>query len=178
MCTLSFYFVKRKEDLTDAMYFKLLINIGLIFTVVANDTNKYSENSSLDYVLDYRLPPEVVPRHYNIVLTLKEEDFTGESSIIIEVISRTAYISFHGYNLEIFQETIRLAKHEQNDDNPLTIAKWKEFSYCEESQIFALKFNKKLSPGYYTLNMKFRGILQRSHGFVMTSNFNATFGGE
>ncbi|XP_014486500.1 PREDICTED: aminopeptidase N-like [Dinoponera quadriceps] len=68
-------------------FFGLLFSIILILaTAELNETDDYPQTCIFDK-FDYRLPLQVAPRHYNIVLTQKKDVFVGYSSILLEVLA-------------------------------------------------------------------------------------------
>lgn len=171
MCVVSSSSLKRKIVLRvtgmriGVMFLQLLFIGCLIFAgAMTNDVCKYSVNYSLD-ALDYRLPSEVVPRHYSIELIHTDDTFHGQSSTIVEVIRGTATITFHAYKLRIYHHTISLLKHERGNNGQHASVKW--INHCNQTQTYVLKFHEELSPGFYTLSMRFRGHPHSSQGFVI-----------
>jgi len=132
-------------------FLKLLINIGLIIvtsTVFCTDDN---------LEISYRLPNNTVPLHYTINLTPYLEDgnftFYGESNISIKIHHSSTKISLHSRELKINETATTLLKNES------IIYKPTEHIYNDETNILTLNFDDALSPGPYTLNMKFAGNL-------------------
>lgn len=93
-----------------------------------------------------RLSKDVVPRHYNISITVSDlENFAvGESKIDIEVLKPTKHISFHSQNTELYYDLITLS-NENNFEYKLDV------NYSNPMSIIDLYFEDDLSPGYYTL---------------------------
>lgn len=179
VCTRKKLFLQTSERKINMTFFKLLFNTGVILTVAtAKSTNEYLEKYLFN-ASDYRLPTEAIPRHYNIMLTQRENKFVGESIIDIEIVRKTAIVAFHAQNLNIQLKTIQFFKHGKRSRYMLHIikmeVKWKEFYYYGESQIFVLEFHEELLPGNYTLNMKYEIPLQSNQGFVKTKNVNTIF---
>lgn len=148
---------------------KLLINISLIFTVtVALPVDK---NSSNDSHINYRLPDNVAPVHYNIKLIpyIEEDNFTfdGESSINITIHRMTQNLSLHALELTIDEAATSLLDNNRIVYMPAT------YNYDNVTQILVLHFNDELSPGNYTLKMRYVGILNNDlQGFFRISYTN------
>ncbi|XP_014486499.1 PREDICTED: aminopeptidase N-like [Dinoponera quadriceps] len=152
----------------------LIFGASLIFAVV-NDASGYLTSCSLS-ALDYHLPSEIVPRHYNILLIQKKDGktFSGYSDVLIEVIRKIERIIFHTKDLLISLQSVRLRKHERSHDSEHTIVNWKDHSYCNLPQVHIFNFHEKLSPGNYTLSLNFDAKVHSSQGFVVTRNLNVS----
>ncbi|KAL6443893.1 hypothetical protein ACFW04_001724 [Cataglyphis niger] len=148
---------------------KFLINISLIFTItVALSVNK---NSSNDSHINYRLPDNVAPVHYNIKLIpyIEENNFTfdGESSINITIHRTTQNLSLHALELTIDEAATSLLDNDRIVYMPAT------YNYDNITQILVLHFNDELLPGNYTLKMRYVGILNNDlGGFFRISYIN------
>ncbi|XP_025155677.1 uncharacterized protein LOC105188829 [Harpegnathos saltator] len=153
----------------DVMFFTLLFIVSLtpFNAAMTSDGSKYLEGCPPN-ALDYRLPLDVKPRTYKINLSLSNTIIVGTSSTIIAVNSRTPYITIHAYNLIINISTIVLYKNEEDDNGQYSVKvdEVEKLIYCKETQAFLLKFYNEISPGIYTLDMAFEGILSNTHGFV------------
>jgi len=158
---------------------KLLINLRLIFIATAIlsvngssiDSVSVDEDSNNDSAINYRLPDNVVPVHYNIKLIPYIEannfNFEGESSVDIIIRHTTQNLSLH-----VFELTIDKAVTVLFDDNG-TVYTPATYNYDDITQILVLNFNKKLSPGNYILKMRYVGILRNDlKGFFILSYIN------
>ncbi|EFN87058.1 aminopeptidase N [Harpegnathos saltator] len=152
-------------------FVKLLLKIAMMFIIVtALPFNDNPEDGSQTAV-NYRLPDNAVPVHYNIKLIpyIVEDNFTfdGESNIDIVICRATRDLHLHEMELTIDEEATSLVS---SDDVVYTP---KAHNYDNVTQILNLNFNDELSPGHYTLNIKFVGILNdKLEGFFRTSYQN------
>lgn len=150
---------------------KLLINIGLIFTATAAlSVDKDSRNDS-HVAVNYRLPDNVTPVYYNIKLIpyIEEGNFTfdGESRVNITIRRETRDLSLHSLELTIDEAATSLFDNDGIVYMPAT------YNYDNITQILVLNFDNELSPGNYTLKMRYVGILNDDlQGFFRTSYVN------
>ncbi|XP_020287755.1 thyrotropin-releasing hormone-degrading ectoenzyme-like [Pseudomyrmex gracilis] len=119
---------------------------------------------------EYRLPENVAPVHYDIKLIpyIEEGNFTfdGESSIVVEIRRTTRELKLHIVWLTIDETATTLISN--NDSYTPT-----NHTYCSMTQMLTLTFDNELSPGVYTLRMKFAGVLKNTpYGFYVTSYIN------
>jgi len=157
---------------------KFLINICLIFTATAilyenssNDLIPVQEDSSNDWAINYRLPDNVIPVHYNIKLIpyIVKDNFTfeGESNVNIRICHVTQNLSLH-----VLELTINEAETSLFDNNGIIYTP-AMYNYDNLTQILVLNFNDELSPGNYILNMGYVGILHNDlEGFFISSYIN------
>jgi len=148
---------------------KLLINLGVLFTATA--ILSVDEDSNIDSAINYRLPDNVVPIHYSIKLIpyIEEENFIfdGESNINITIRHVTQNLHLHVLELTINEAMTSLF------DNNSIIYTPAMYNYDNITQILVLNFNDKLSPGNYTLKMRYVGILHNDlEGFFISSYIN------
>ncbi|XP_025265835.1 aminopeptidase N-like [Camponotus floridanus] len=169
-----------ESDLIDMAILKLLINLGLIFIAKAifpidkasnNDMVSVDKDSNNNSAINYRLPDNVVPIHYNIKLMpyIEENNFVfiGESNINITIRHVTQNLSLHTLKLIINEAVISLF------DNNGTVYTLATHNYDNITQILVLNFNDKLLPGNYTLKMRYVGILHKDlKGFFISSYIN------
>lgn len=152
-------------------FLKVLANVSLIFTAItALPVDGDSANDS-NAIVNYRLPDNVVPVHYDIKLTpyIEEHNFTfdGKSRIIIEIRGATQDLSFHALNLTINEPATSLVSNDNVIYTPTA------HNYDNETEILTLHFDDELSLGIYSLNIQFVGILNEElHGFFRTSYVN------
>ncbi|XP_011865488.1 PREDICTED: uncharacterized protein LOC105560735 [Vollenhovia emeryi] len=152
-------------------FLKVLVNVGLIFTVItALPVDGNSENNS-SATVNYRLPDNVVPVHYDIELIpyIEEDNFTfdGKSHIIIEVRRATRDLSLHALDLTINEEVTSVVRSDMLTYAPTA------HNYNNETQILTFHFDDELPLGIYSLYVQFVGILNDElHGFFRTSYIN------
>lgn len=149
---------------------KLLINIGLIFTAASAVPVDRDSRNDLHVTINYRLPDNVTPIHYNIKLIpyIEEANFTfdGEISANITIRHATQNLSLHALELTIDEAATSLFDNDGIVYMPAT------YNYNNITQILILNFNDELSPGNYTLKMKYVGILNDDLlGFFRTSYY-------
>ncbi|XP_011060916.1 PREDICTED: aminopeptidase M1-like [Acromyrmex echinatior] len=101
-------------------------------------------------------------------MNLEEDNFTfhGESNIEIEIrYASLNNISLHSKELELNEMATTLINVNG------TVYKPTEHSHDNKTDILTLNFKNALSPGFYTLNMKFAGIINENNisesGFMM-----------
>ncbi|XP_025986454.1 glutamyl aminopeptidase [Solenopsis invicta] len=153
-------------------FLKILINVGLIFAAsqsVAIPLEGDSENGL--NTVNYRLPDNVVPIHYDIKLIphIEEDDFTfdGKTHVIIEICRATQNISLHTNDLTINETATSLLSSDVVTHTPTA------HNYDGETEILTLQFDDELSPGIYDLNIQFVGILNNNlNGFFRSSYIN------
>lgn len=149
---------------------KLFMNVGLIFTATAA-LPVDADSSNDTHVINYRLPDNVAPLHYNIKLIpyIEEGNFTfdGESAINITIRHVTQNLSLHTLELTIDDAATSLFDKDGIVHMPTTN------SYDFITHILVLYFDHELSPGNYTLKMRYVGILHDDlHGFFRVSYVN------
>ena len=140
-------------------FLKLLLNLSLHIILITNSV--FCANNDLEII---RLPNNTVPLFYNIslILNLEEDLFTfhGESNIRIEIrYASLNNISLHSKELELNEIATTLI----NDYG--TVYKPIKHSHDNQTDILTLNFKNVLSPGFYTLNMKFAGIIRDNNFF-------------
>lgn len=149
---------------------KLFMNVGLIFTATAA-LPVDADSSNDTHVTNYRLPDNVAPMHYNIKLIpyIEEGNFTfdGESAINITIRHVTQNLSLHTLELTIDDAATSLFDKDGIIRMPTT------YSYDLITHILVLYFDNELSPGNYTLKMRYVGILHDDlKGFFRVSYVN------
>jgi len=150
-------------------FLKVLLNVSLIFTAATLSIDEDLENDLS--TVNYRLPDNVVPVHYNIGLIpyIEKDNFTfdGKSHIIIEIRRASQNISLHALDLIINETATSLISNDTDIYAPTM------HNYDNKTEILTLYFNDKLSPGIYSLYIQFIGILNDElHGFFRTSYTN------
>ncbi|XP_018406616.1 PREDICTED: aminopeptidase Q-like [Cyphomyrmex costatus] len=136
-------------------FLKLLLNVSFILAM------SFCINGNFEIIR--RLPSNAIPFHYDIELTptsyLEGNDsvFIGESDIRIEIHYPSQNISLHARDL-LIDETVTTLTNDKN-----IVYKPMEHTHDNVTSILTLEFKNVLSPGFYTLNIKFTGILSETH---------------
>jgi puromycin-sensitive aminopeptidase len=107
---------------------------------------------------DYRLPKNVVPKRYAIRLIpdLEKFTFSGEESVAITVNESTSEILLNALEMEI--DSVRVERGNTSLPGKVELDAKKERA--------ALRFDKALEAGEWTLHIVFSGILNdKLHGF-------------
>ncbi len=102
---------------------------------------------------DYRLPRNVIPRHYQLTLEPDLADFTfvGNEVVSVEVVEATAIVVLNAADLEVDSATIRTPRGRG------TLATG--IDRDEPAERLTLTFPEPLLPGDYELQLSFRGML-------------------
>lgn len=160
-CSHCFLFNKEKvhiEGICIGMAFlRLLVIIRLTFIVATAFLLDDDPGNGSQTAINYRLPDNVVPVHYNIKLIpyLVRSNFTfnGEANIDIVIRRVTQDLRLHALQLTIDEAATTLIDSDGVVHTP------KAHNYERETEILNLKFDNELQTGNYTLNIKFVGIL-------------------
>jgi len=152
-------------------FLKVLIIIGLIFTAITALPVDGDSRNNVSVVVNYRLPDNIVPIHYDIELIpyIKEDNFTfdGKSHIIIKIRRATRDLSLHALDLMINETATSLIS------SNIVIYAPTAHNYDNETEILTLHFDDELPLGIYSLNIQFVGILNDDlSGFFRTSYIN------
>ncbi|XP_066591881.1 putative aminopeptidase-2 [Prorops nasuta] len=118
---------------------------------------------------NYRLPDNVVPIHYNILLApeIADGNFNGTSIIDIEIRKPSMEIVLHSKNLNIYEEASTIKSSSGNVSQP------EKHTYDKTDQTVTLYFESPLESGLYTLNLNYSGILaDEQEGLYRTSYVN------
>jgi puromycin-sensitive aminopeptidase len=124
----------------------------------------------------YRLPREVLPRHYALVLEpdLATARFEGEATIDLDVVAQAHELVLNAADLDIASAELRLPGTGTSDERtlPLTVA-----MVPEEEQV-ALRVGEALSPGPGQLHIKFSGQLNDKLRGLYRSKYRAADGSD
>jgi puromycin-sensitive aminopeptidase len=107
----------------------------------------------------YRLPRNVLPRHYSLVLSpdLGQATFDGEAAIELQVTETTSEIVLNATELEISE--VRLARDGGKSLSP-------SVSYLPEEEQASIQLSEPVEAGNWTLHLRFSGKLNDLlHGF-------------
>ncbi|XP_029167117.1 aminopeptidase N-like isoform X2 [Nylanderia fulva] len=129
------------------IFLKLLLSSGLIFIAAT----AFTRNESLCYQSKY-----IKPIHYDIKLLSHIEGniFYGECNISISILNTTKNIYLHSDQLCIKNIVLIKNLNKYENDNE---AVYKP-TYNTEEDTIDIFFMDELSPGNYTLNIKYHGI--------------------
>ena len=102
---------------------------------------------------DYRLPRNVIPRHYRLTLEpdLTEFTFSGSAVIGVAVVEATAVVVLNAVELEADSAAIRAPGGSE------FVAV--DIALDEDAERLTLTFPESLAPGDYELTVSFRGTL-------------------
>ncbi|XP_024945955.1 aminopeptidase N, partial [Cephus cinctus] len=152
------------------------ILLGTILLLAAASTASLLDGN--DAIVDsanttnYRLPNNSVPISYSIKLIpyiiVDNFTFAGESTIKLEVLKSSSSITLHILNLTI-DETATSLVSSGNKNHKIA-----SHTYDTKKQFLILNFATHLSTGYYTLHLKYVGILDNEtlSGFYRSSYTN------
>lgn len=180
--------VQMSETRIAVMFLKLLLYVDLLFIVAtATDSCRNQEYCSdeldchtsktcsdeLDYHLskdcppdfDYHLSDTVVPKHYNVTLTVpaNAKVFHGKFSVLVEISATIEIITLHAYKLQVIEEWVLLFNERKTATYRL-----QKYNYCERKQMMVLKFQENLSPGLYVLSMNYSRVMSEDQGLIPT----------
>jgi puromycin-sensitive aminopeptidase len=116
--------------------------------------------------LEYRLPANVTPDRYDLVLTpdLKAFTFDGAETVAVTVHEATAEVVLNALELEIESAVAERAGRSLTAQIELEPAR----------ERVRMRFAESLEPGAWTLRIKFRGILNdKLHGFYRSQYTDA-----
>ncbi|XP_026830145.1 aminopeptidase N [Ooceraea biroi] len=133
-----------------------------IFTIVGAQI--FNDKLNVD-AASYRLPENIIPRHYNISMSLPahlEQLDIGECAIDIEISNATYHIRLHSLDLHIYKEQTRLVRKDGREFKPIG------HIYNSSMHILKLQFYNKIRPGFYTLDIKYtvKQSLGKKPGFI------------
>ncbi len=113
----------------------------------------------------YRLPPEIVPIHYRLVLTpdLGSATFSGEVDIDIDVTEAVGSLTLNAAELDIPVAALST----EDDGSPRTPV---SIAFDEAEERVTLTFSQPLPTGPATLHLEFSGVLNdKLHGFYRST---------
>lgn len=119
-----------------------------------------SEMSKVIQQLSWRLPREIKPKHYDLILrpNLTSQTFTGNVSIDLDVIKPISFIAVHAQYLNITQTSLVKNVVADNATRPVRIAK--TFAY-PKFEYWITELDNPLDVGEYTLSFDFDGSLKK-----------------
>ena len=117
------------------------------------------------YPKNIRLPPDVIPRHYNLELTpfiygddTKLFHFVGVVEIHVRCVKRTDTITLHLKELQVYNKSISLEA--LGGSSTAAAPKWTSYKIDSQRDFFILQLDNALEVGErYRLRMSFRGEL-------------------
>lgn len=146
---------------TGVMFLKLLFYAGLLFTLAIHTSGHNDECPSW---LGDHLLHKIIPRHYNISLTVNENTnvIYGVTSVFIEISEPVAKnLTFYGYMLRInIGKTVLI----NNTHSPLFIPH--NVHYCKEKEIVILEFASDIFRGLYRLTINYEADVYEDNGLV------------
>ncbi|ELU18860.1 hypothetical protein CAPTEDRAFT_133041, partial [Capitella teleta] len=119
---------------------------------------------------DIRLPSDVTPESYDLLLNvdLQKFTYTGEISIHIQAKKKTDFIVFHSKNISITSYSLFETDHENSELRQIKI---NEFLETTTNQQIYLKLNENLAPlNFYKIKLLFESHLNQGlTGFYRSS---------
>lgn len=156
-----------------ALWCLLLVAIAGAIPVI-EDVHKTLDNRLNKHALPggYRLSKDVIPTKYTISLepniVVGNFTFKGETEIAIRVVDSTWVITLHAMNLTFDEKSTELLDSKRVKLNVSVIG-----TYDQDKQFYQLNFDRLISPGNYTLKLKYTGILHDDmNGFYRSSYLN------
>ncbi|XP_072747372.1 aminopeptidase A isoform X2 [Anoplolepis gracilipes] len=119
------------------------------------DSNKHTTMADPDKI--FRLPKEVKPIHYDLLLypNLKENTFSGKVTILIDVLDDRRTIALHQKDLNI--TSVELITYGLEEDYKIDIS---SISKPTKYEIFVISAENEFKSGLYNLSLKFNGSLK------------------
>ncbi|XP_071568327.1 thyrotropin-releasing hormone-degrading ectoenzyme-like [Temnothorax nylanderi] len=150
--------------------FKLLFNVMFIMASVS----KKMFLTEVCAKINYPLEKYVVPKHYKIKLEVDIEKniFHGKSNVNITIYEQTRTIFLHSICLDIIENATTI---ENIDMRKRTKHIADTYFYIEKMEVTYIYFNYDLTPGNYTLNMEYMGIISDMSGSDMGGFFKTPF---
>jgi len=138
----------------------------------ATDMESGGEQRSKPWELDYRLPSDTDPIHYDILLhpDLSNSTFSGRVLIQIHVKNPRYFLLVNTKHLDIYdtrltevvphgnEETDSFKKKRVGEEREIKIEDAFEYK-PNEFWVIVVKNNTELQPGIYNLHLQFRGSL-------------------
>ncbi|XP_057378962.1 glutamyl aminopeptidase-like [Daphnia carinata] len=121
--------------------------------------------------LDYRLPSDTLPLHYEIYLhpDLVSGTFTGKVAIHLNVTKPRDFVLIHIKYLTISSTSV----HKGIESNGEQISLGETFEYAP-NEFWVVKLRSQMQPGLYTVNMDFTGSLTKDIvGFYKSNYYNS-----
>ncbi|XP_024870969.1 glutamyl aminopeptidase-like [Temnothorax curvispinosus] len=121
----------------------------------SNRPEAYTTMSNPDE--SFRLPKEVIPIEYDLLLhpNLQEGTFSGNVTILIQVNDNRRTIALHQKDLNI--TSTKLKTYGLSDDYTIEIS---SVSKPTKYDIFVVSTENEIQPGFYKLNLEFKGSLK------------------
>lgn len=119
--------------------------------------------------LSFRLPRELKPLRYNLILQpdLKTKTFSGNVTIKLEVIKPISYIPVHSKFLTVETKEVKLLGSENKPERVLTPSL--TFAH-PQLEYWVTEFAEPLEVGNYSLQLAFNGsLVDRIVGFYQSS---------
>ncbi|XP_037807865.1 glutamyl aminopeptidase-like isoform X1 [Lucilia sericata] len=122
--------------------------------------------------LSFRLPRELRPLRYNLILQpdLKNKTFSGNVTIRLEVIKPISYIPVHSKFLSVVTKEVMQLGNEEKPSRIITPSLTFEHPQLE---YWVTEFAEPLEVGNYSLQLAFNGsLVERIVGFYQSSYFD------
>lgn len=127
--------------------------------------------------IDFRLPSEVKPVHYDLYVhpDLDEGTFEGRVSILIDISDKRNFLVLHQLNLKI--DSVSLYKHDASNKSKFgnQSLEIKESYAIPEKQVFVVVPKDDLTIGQYDLKLSFNGSLKNGLFGFYSSKYKDEF---
>ncbi|CAG0878547.1 unnamed protein product [Darwinula stevensoni] len=151
-------------------------SIRLILLLVVGVAMGSESDSKIDigkeWEKELRLPRDVVPIHYDLLLHphLHNDTFYGEVNIVVKTTKPTSHLWLHVKHLNVIATKIyrgKVARGSETDKESLEVEEAFEYPLHE---FWVLKTKEEIPPGVYTLAFEFTGSLKNGiKGFYASS---------
>lgn len=125
-------------------------------TIIESTTTAQTTTPELTepWEINYRLPNDTFPLHYDIYLypNLAEATFDGSVKIHLHVLKSRTFLLVHTKFLDIISTKL----HEETNGDEISIIE--NFEYIP-NEFWVVKLKSEISPGFYILTMQFKGSL-------------------
>lgn len=145
-------------------------------TELINENHIDNMTSKIIQNLSFRLPKEIRPIYYDLLLqpNLNEKTFSGNVSIRLKILKPISYIPIHSKKLNITKTSFHKILDNNGKTTPVDILQTFEYTPHE---YWVTEFDKDLDIGDYSLNLSFNGsLINRIVGFYQSSYLDTKTG--
>lgn len=151
--------IKNKRNSSYFIFFNILFYYFAAILDLYKSSNYYYNMTAKEPPNDltFRLPKEVKPMHYDVLLhpDLVNGTYTGKVTILLDVREERSYIALHEKDLDIVSTSLRTFDLEENEDVAI-----KETYSVDKLEVLIVYTHKSIRPGLYNLTISFKGALR------------------